>query len=152
MTYTLNPRAKEFVPSVTHSKTNEQLNQLDTLSTTIAESVLTPSDTSSIIIRNHWNKIPKIDFNPLRKVTTIHYLTKDIIVNLYWNQDRIIVDIPIRNFSWELSNRTIRNLIHLIFIEDVHILNKDPEIDMLVSHAPLLHIHVKATEYLTTYN
>jgi len=143
---TLNPYAKEFIPSKTH----EQLNQLDTLSTTVAESVLTPP--SSVIIHNHWNEILKIDplRNQLRKVATILYLTKNITTNLYWDQDcnRIIVDIPIRNFSWELSDRTIRNLIHLIFIEDVIIINQNPEIDMFVSQAPMLQIHVKAIEYV----
>ena len=153
MTYktsTLNPCANEFIPS----KTYEQLNQLDTLSTTVAESVLTSSRPSSVIIHNHWNEIQKINIpllNQLRQVATIHYLTKNITINLYWDQDcnRIIVDIPIRDFSWELSNRTIRCLIHLIFIEDVKIINENPEIDMLASEAPMLQIHVKAIEYVT---
>lgn len=145
MTSTLNPRAKEFIP-----KTDQQLH---TLSATLAESVLIPSCPSSVIIHNHWNGISKIDFpllNLLRKVATIHYLTKDITVNLYWDnaRNRAIVDIPIRDFSWELSNRTIRNLIHLIFIEDVQIINEDPQLDILVSEAPILHIDVKAIEYV----
>jgi len=170
MTYTLNPRAKEFVsktiilrPSIpskpsTPSKTNTKLNQLDQLnelSISVAESVLKPISHQELELnlktrRNHyWNYIPKIDFalynHVLRKVATINYLTNDITVNLYWNQpgNRAIVDIPNRDYSWELSNRSIRDLIHLIFIEDVKIVNEDHQLDMLVSHAPLLHIDVK---------
>ena len=151
--HTLNPCAKEFIPFTTYN-ISQQLHQLDTLSTTVAESVLTPSPSSSVIIHNHWNHITKIDFpllNQLRKVATILYLTKNITIHLYWHHDsnRIIVDIPIRDFSWELSNRTIRNLIHLIFIEDVQIINEHPAIDMLVSHAPILQIHVKAIQYIS---
>jgi len=130
---TLNPNAKEFIPSVTHSKTEDFV---------LIHAELLAKRALEKQIKAQIKKIPTLtSTDGLEQVAQIsyHHPTGDDTYELYWNGQYAILDD--RCWSWQFPNISIRDIIHFHFDENF-VLNDDPVLDQLASTVPAVHIDV----------
>ena len=159
----MNPNAKEFVPMGSKpskpSKTElvqQQLTQLDVVSSSTAENVLQPLShiqlEQSLKIRAQKAKtvrvlIPTItNMDGLEQVAQIKYRVNDTtcIFEIFWDplNNRAIIDNT--NISYQYTDMTIRKLIHAHFDIPVKIIEKDARLDEPASYAPAIVLNVQA--------
>ena len=159
----MNPNAKEFVPMALKpskpSKTElvqQELTQLDVVSSSTAENVLQPLShiqlEQSLKIRAQKAKtarvlIPTItNMNGLEQVAQIKYRVNNTtcIFEIFWDplNNRAIIDNT--NISYQYTDMTIRKLIHAHFDIPVKIIEKDSRLDEPASYAPAIVLNVQA--------
>jgi hypothetical protein len=135
MTYTLNPNAKEFIPSMTHSKTEDfVINPIH--AELLAKRALEKQIEAQI------KKIPTItSIDGLEQVAQIsyHHQTGQDTYELYCNGQHAILDN--RRCSWQFPNISIRDIIHFHF-DGNFVLKDDPALDQLASSVPTILVDI----------
>ena len=132
--YTLNPNAKEFIPS--HSKTEDFV---------LIHSELLAKRALEKQIEAQIKKIPTLtSTDGLEQVAQIsyHHPTGDDTYELFWDGQYAILDN--RRCSWQFPNMSIRDIIHFHF--DGNFVLNDPALDELASAVSALLVDITPVE------
>jgi len=169
----MNPNAKVFISKtivLRPSPKTDQLDQLDALSTSVAENILRPMSHRELeqnLLRKtqkaksvpeitpsvtEITRIPKVTcFDGLEQVAQIVYnhQTGRNVFELLWDKENHKAILNCSGCSWEVPNATIRDIIHDHFDDEYHvnILNESKLLDQLVSSAPAVVVHIQPVFY-----